>query len=507
MGIRTGRQFLDGLRDSREIWLEGELVQDVTTHPRLGRMARTLADLYDLQHDPALHDDMTFASPATGDPVGLSFIIPNSQEDLLRRRRALEIVADAHHGILGRTPDYVNIQVTATRQMAELHGRNEKMFAQNLVDYHAYIRDNDLSLTHCFGHPQVNRGAAVGQQPDPYIPVGVVDTTAEGVILRGAKLLATLAPFSDELFVPPYRPLRGEEEEMYALGFAIPVATKGLSFICRESFDTGRSLYDQPLSSRFDEMDALAVFDDVLVPWERVFCYGDWQLHNHLVDLGIMWRQYMQHVAVKNIAKLEFAIGMAHALCDAIGIGVHGHVQEKVAEIIDTTETVRAFLRAMEADAAPWMGEGVWLSPQPCHAMRHWAPDAYQRVTDILQQLAAAGLMLTPTEADFDSAMRPLIDKYFQGAKLRRLRPRPALPAHLGLHRHAVRLAPDPLRALLQRRRRPPPPGPLPLLRLLPRRRLPPALLARNRPTRRRRNRVGATLVVALAPARPIRSP
>ena len=143
-------------------------------------MARTLADLFDLQHDPALHDDMTFASPATGDPVGLSFIIPNSQEDLLRRRRALEIVADAHHGILGRTPDYVNIQVTATRQMAEEHGRNEKMFAQNLVDYHAYIRDNDLSLTHCFGHPQVNRGAAVGQQPDPYIPVGVVDTTCRG---------------------------------------------------------------------------------------------------------------------------------------------------------------------------------------------------------------------------------------------------------------------------------------------------------------------------------------
>ncbi|MDE2803504.1 MAG: 4-hydroxyphenylacetate 3-monooxygenase, oxygenase component, partial [Chloroflexota bacterium] len=119
MGIRTGQQFLEGLRDSREIWLEGELIRDVTTHPKLGRMARTLADLFDLQHDPALHDDMTFTSPATGDPVGLSFIIPHSQEDLLRRRRALEIVSDAHHGILGRTPDYVNIQVTATRQMAE----------------------------------------------------------------------------------------------------------------------------------------------------------------------------------------------------------------------------------------------------------------------------------------------------------------------------------------------------------------------------------------------------
>jgi 4-hydroxyphenylacetate 3-monooxygenase len=417
MGIRTGQQFLDGLKDSREIWLEGNRVEDVTTDPKLGRMAKTLADLFDLQHDPALHDEMTFKSPATGDPVPLSFIIPKNQDDLMKRRRALEITAEAHHGILGRTPDYVNIQVTATRQMAELHGRTDKRFANNLIAYHEYIRENDLSLTHCFGHPQVNRGVAVGEQPDPYIPVGVVDTTSEGIIVRGAKLLATLAPFSDEIFVPPYRPLRGKEEEKYALGFSIPTATKGLSFICRESWDTGRSTYDQPLSSRFDEMDALAVFDDVLVPWDRVFCYGDVELHNHIVELGIMWRQYMQHVAVKNIAKMEFALGMTHAMVETIGIGVHSHVQEKVAEIIDTTETVRSYLRAMEADAGPWMGEGIWLSPQPAIAMRHWAPDAYQRVTDIMQQLAAGGLMLTPTEADMESAMRPVIDKYFQGAK------------------------------------------------------------------------------------------
>ncbi|SVD61222.1 uncharacterized protein METZ01_LOCUS414076, partial [marine metagenome] len=219
MGIRTGQQFLEGLKDSREIWLEGARVDDVTRDPKLGRMAKTLADLFDLQHDPALHDDMTFKSPSTGDPVPLSFLIPKSQDDMLKRRKALEIMAEAHHGILGRTPDYVNIQVTATRQMADLHGRTDKRFANNLIAYHEYIRDNDLSLTHCFGHPQVNRGVAVGQQPDPYIPVGVVDTGSDGIILRGAKLLATLAPFSDEIFVPPYRPLRGKEEEMYALGF------------------------------------------------------------------------------------------------------------------------------------------------------------------------------------------------------------------------------------------------------------------------------------------------
>lgn len=417
MGIRTGQQFLEGLRDDRTIWLEGERVADVTAHPHLGRMAQTLAQIYDLQHDPANHDAMTFRSPSTGDPVSLSYLIPQSHEDLLRRRRCLELIANFHHGILGRTPDYVNIQVTATRQLADLHGRSDRRFRGNLINWHEYLRENDLCMTHTFGHPQVNRGAAVGQQPDPYIPLGVVDTCSEGIIVRGAKLLATLAPFSDELFVPPYRPLRGKEEEMYALGFGIPTATKGLSFICRESFDRGRSLYDHPLSSQYDELDALAVFDDVLVPWDRVFCYGDWELHNHLVDLGIMWRQYQQQVTVKEIAKLEFALGLADAIAETIGIKGVPHIQEKVAEIIDTLEMTRSLLRAMEADAGPWEGEGIWLAPQPCIVMRHWFPDAYERVTQILQQMSAAGLMLTPTEADMEAAVRPVIDKFYQGAK------------------------------------------------------------------------------------------
>ena len=125
----------------------------------------------------------------------------------------------------------------------------------------------------------------------------------------------------------------------------------------------------------------------------------------------------LERAGVKLVADRNTAFNV-HLVQVGIGIGVHAHVQEKVAEIIDTTETVRSYLRAMEADAGPWMGEGIWLSPQPTIAMRHWAPDAYQRVTDIMQQLAAGGLMLTPTEADMESTLRPVIDKYFQGAKV-----------------------------------------------------------------------------------------
>ena len=176
-------------------------------------MANTLAGIYDLQHKSENFDRMIFKSPTTGDPVALSYLIPETQADLIRRRSALEIVAESCHGMLGRTPDYVNIQVTASRQLAGLYGTKDQRYSDNLRNYHELVRERDLCLTHGFGHPQVNRSLGLSEQPEPYTAVGVVDQTNDGVIVRGAKQLATLAPFSDEIFAPVYRPLRLDNEE------------------------------------------------------------------------------------------------------------------------------------------------------------------------------------------------------------------------------------------------------------------------------------------------------
>jgi 4-hydroxyphenylacetate 3-monooxygenase len=177
-----------------------------------------------------------------------------------------------------------------------------------------------------------------------------------------------------------------------------------------------------PLSGQYDEMDAMAIFDDVLVPWERVFMYDDVELSNLTLQKVTLWRQYMQQVAVKNIAKLEFILGVVHGITEAVGIGVYSHVQEKTSEVIDTIETARSYLRAAEADAERWPdpdeGEGIWPAAEPWMAMRHWYPDAYSRVVAILEQLAASGLMLTPTEEDMAGPMAPSINKYYQGATI-----------------------------------------------------------------------------------------
>lgn len=417
MGVRTGKQYLEGLKGERAIYLEGELAEDVTTHPRFARSAQTIAKLYDLQHDAALQDELTFVSPSSGQRVGLSYIIPQDYDDLVRRRRAFEIIAEAHHGIFGRTPDYVNAQVTSARQLAADFGTNQPWLGENLIKYHEYIRENDLCLTHAFGHPQVNRAVALTEQPDPYVATGIVEETTEGLIVRGAKQLATLAPLADELFCPPFR-LARPDEGMFCLGFAIPVSAPGLKFICREGYDQTRSLYDKPLSGLYDEVDALVVFDDVLIPWDRVFSYKDVEMHNSLVMGVPMWRGYMQQVMARSIAKLEFILGIAHELTEAIGIGGFAHIQEKMSEIIDSIETIRSYMRAAEVDGGPWKGDGVWLAPEPCIAMRDGWPDMYDRIVAILQQMSAGGLMLTPTEADMTGDLRPVADKYLQGANI-----------------------------------------------------------------------------------------
>ena len=177
-----------------------------------------------------------------------------------------------------------------------------------------------------------------------------------------------------------------------------------MKFICRQSHDLGASLFDYPLSGQYDEMDSLAVFDDVLIPWERVFAFEDVPLANYALTHVEMWRQYMQQVAVKNIAKLEFILGITHGIVEGIGIGIYGHVQEKVSEIIDILETVRAYMRAAEAE--PWI------------AMRNWYPDAYSRVVWILEQLSASGLMLTPSENDLQGPIADTIGKYYQAATM-----------------------------------------------------------------------------------------
>jgi 4-hydroxyphenylacetate 3-monooxygenase oxygenase component len=413
-GARTGAQFLEGLRrDGRELWLEGERVDDPTSHPKLAGAARALARVFDLQHEEP--DVFLMPSPDAGVPVNVTHVQPRSREDLERRRRASKRIAEETAGLMGRTPDYLNYTFACFAARADVWARNgNERGAENLVAYQRFMRDHDLSTTHTLVNPQVDRSRPEAEQAAGEVSLHKVGETAEGIVVRGARMLATLAPFADELTVYPGSDLRPGDEK-YAVCFAIPMNTPGLRFLCRDSFTMQRDPWDYPLSSRFDEMDAVAIFDDVVVPWDRVFLDGDTELYSSVItDSG--WRAHIIHQAMSRAwAKLEFAFGLGHCLADMTGVNFFDHVQEKLGELWSMLEMTRAGVIAAEAGSHRAEGSADWVPDErPFVALRGLMPKWIPRALELLQLIGGGGFMATPSKADWEGPRRDDIEKYFQ---------------------------------------------------------------------------------------------
>jgi 4-hydroxyphenylacetate 3-monooxygenase len=414
MPARTGQDYIKGLQEQpREVWICGERVADVTTHPALRHGVRSIAALYDMQHDPELKEAMTYQSPTTGDPVGLSFIIPRTKQDLERRSQMMLRWARATCGMMGRSPDFLNVNFAAWAAAADYFAQNRPEFGANIVRYYEYIREHDLTLTHALINLQRRRSPSGIQSLDEDTALRMVRETDAGIVVRGSRVLATLGPISDEIAVysPRLRKM-GEGHSPYALNFAIPCGTPGLKFLCRESFDLGRSAFDHPLGSRFEEMDAVVFFDDVLVPWERVFLLGDVDLVN---DAAVATHSHIHTAhqgAAKNVAKSELVLGVALLMADTLGSTEVPHIQEKLAELMLHTEVMKASLRAAEADAQLDQWGVMCPNGLPLEVIRTLFMNVYPRMVEILQLLGSSSFMIIPSEADFHSPLKPEIDRY-----------------------------------------------------------------------------------------------
>jgi 4-hydroxyphenylacetate 3-monooxygenase len=421
MAARTGNDYIERLRASRPtVQVQGETVTSgIPDHPAFRGVVHTYAELYDMQHDPELRDTLTYPSPTTGEPVGTSFMVPRTDEDLVRRRTAMKVWADHSFGMLGRTGDYLNSALMALSEARDWFAQADPAFSENLCRYYETVREQDLLLTHTLVPPQANRAQGASQQLGGSLSARIVREDDSGIVIRGARLLATIGPIADELLVFPSTVLKGTPDDApYSFAFAVSCDTPGLRFICREPLDYGRSRFDHPLGSRFDEMDAVVVFDDVHVPFERCFMLGNPELCNTFyVDTSAV--VHMTHqVTTRTTAKTEFMLGLITCLTEAIGIGQFQHVQENVAEAIVALEQLRAMVRAAEADAAP-NPYGV-MTPrwEPLNAARNWYPRLYQRFPEILRKLGASGLMALPTERDLTGPARDDVEAYLQSATL-----------------------------------------------------------------------------------------
>ncbi len=419
MPIRTGKEFLAGLKDDRHIYLDGERIKDVTKDRRLAGAARSVAALFDMQHDRALHSKMTFASPSSGQPVGLSFIEPHTVDDLIRRREMVKIWMDATCGMFGRSPDFLNVMLTGLAAAAPEFGKHDKRFADNIRDYHIHAREHDLCMTHTLLNPQVDRSRPVEQQTKD-LAAKIVRETDAGIVVSGARMVSTLCAYADDILVLPSTFLATSQEAApYAFGFAIPVAAPGLRFICRPSVvhQNAASVMDYPLSSRLDEGDGLAVFDNVLVPWERVFIHRDPQMCNGLFQRTQAMPQVMHQTSVKNLAKAEFMFALGAAIARSTNIDQHLHVQGMLAELIQHAEFVRACLRASEADAAVSAASGLMTPAEmPLWTVRMMFPKMFVRACEIIQLMGAGGLVAVPSYAELSGPAQADVETYAQAA-------------------------------------------------------------------------------------------
>ncbi len=418
MSIRRGDSFLAGLADAREVWIDGERVRDVAGDARFAATARTLARLYDLQHaDP---DALTYTSPTTGARVGLSFIEPRSQADLERRRAMVYTWMRTTAGMIGRSPDFMNVHLAGFASAAAEFAREGEQYGRNIRAYYELVRERDLVLTHTLLNPQVDRSKPVHEQ-ERDLAARIVRETDAGIVVRGARMVATLAAFSDELMVMPSTYIEDKPEAAaYAFGFAIPIATPGLKIICRPSIvhQAAASPFDWPLSHRMDESDAMIVFDDVLVPWERVFIHRSAAMCNGLYNRTECMSQIMHQFSTKNLAKAEFMMGLACAIAQSTKSDAHLHVQGLLAETIQTVELVRACLRASEVDCTPTPWGTVAPAAMPLWTVRMQFPKLYVRLREIIQILGAGGLVSVPSYAELEGGAGEYVRRYFQGATI-----------------------------------------------------------------------------------------
>ncbi|MSP93823.1 MAG: 4-hydroxyphenylacetate 3-hydroxylase [Alphaproteobacteria bacterium] len=402
--MRSGAQYLDSIRaDGRKVYLDGEAVSDVTTHPALRGAARSIARLYDVAADPANAELMTFTSPK-GSPALRCYHIPKTPVDLAARRGLSTRWAEESFGLMGRTPDHVAGFLAGYAAKPSVFAEAGQQYADNVVRYYEHARDNHLYLSYAIVPPQIDRSKPAHKQSDPTLHAGVVKERDDGIVLKGAQQLGTGAVFSDAIYISCIHPLT-PGDEAYAFAVAVPANAPGVKIFPRRSYASGApSSFDYPLSSRFDELDALIVLDEVFVPWENVFCYRNLQLCRDQ-----WWRtpshSYGNHQAqIRYSVKLRFLLGLTKRLVEITGVDAMPPVQIQLGEMAAFATIVDSMVKAQESQATVDAEGTVWPSKAALYAVMALQSEINPRLLDTARELAGGSIIMLPSSLkDFES--------------------------------------------------------------------------------------------------------
>jgi 4-hydroxyphenylacetate 3-monooxygenase len=411
--IKIGSQHIAALQDGRQVYINGCLAGDVTVHPAFRRTVQSIATLYDFQAQPENRGLMTFEVPGGGGSrANRIWQLPHNYADLVERRRALEAWTELHCGFLGRAPDHVASCIAGMYMGLETFEAHDPARAAALADYYRYARDNELYLTYVIINPQADRSKSASEQSDPFLTAGVVDQDSEGITVRGAKMLATGGIMANEVFVTSIQPLR-DGDERYAISFAVPMNAGGLKILSRKSYEeAATSVFDNPLASRFDENDAVLYFDDVKVPWQRVFINQDvamCQRQFHATPAHVCQNYQAQ---VRLMVKMRFLVGIARRIAETNGVIGFPQVKEALGTLAAQSAMVDALVHAMEVKGEM---HGAYFVPDAhtLYSAQVLTQQLYGQVIASLRDLAGGGMIMLPSSvADFANAeLRTLIGK------------------------------------------------------------------------------------------------
>ncbi|RDU99076.1 4-hydroxyphenylacetate 3-hydroxylase family protein [Trinickia dinghuensis] len=401
--VKNGNQHIAMLRDGREVYLDGKRVPDVTAHPAFRNSIRSYANLYDFQARPENVEKMTFRPEGTDKQVSRMWQLPTSYDELVERRAALEAWTELHYGFMGRSPDHVASCISGMYMGIDVFEQYDPARAGALRDYYKYARDNDLFLTYVIVNPQANQAKAAHEQEDKYLAVGIVDQDAEGITVRGAKMLATSGIMANEVFCSCVQPLR-EGDEMYALSFAIPMNAKGMKVLSRKSYEeNAQSIFDNPLSSRFDENDAVLYFDDVRVPWERIFVAGDTAMCAKQFHATPAHAYQNYQCQVRLMTKLRFLVGLGLKIAEVNGTNGFPQVRETLGQLAAEASMVEAYVYGMEAKGRVVNGYYV-PDRNMLYSSQVLTQQLYSKILTTLRELAGGGMIMLPSSVhDFEN--------------------------------------------------------------------------------------------------------
>lgn len=407
-GIMTGEEYLESLRDGREVWVHGEKVADVTEHPAFARVAREMGRIYQLQHEADTQDTMSFVND-DGVRISYSYSMPKNYDDLMKRRDNTALWAKESLGMFGRFPDFCAAMIVGMYDTRDEMGKIDPRFKTNIENYLKYASENDLSLSHGLHDPAMDKSQRPREDPDRCLRI--VEEREDGIIVRGARFV-TLGPLTDEVVLAPTQSLQEDEPE-FGLWFAMPVCAPGIRQICREPFSMNRNPRDHKLSTRFDEQDVVMIFDDVFVPWERVFLANAPKEANMLFRSRVM--RWAAHCSVLQLlARMELMIGVSHLMIETEGKGGRQLIEMELGELVTYKEIFRSIIRTAEYEGS--MTKGGHFAIKPAPHLRALIGMVSERLVSIIEHVTTSSALFVPSAEDMDQPeLRPLIDRYWRG--------------------------------------------------------------------------------------------